>query len=212
MRGLLWKDYYLITKNLQPIILLSLFPPIFVAMQNAALLMPILSIIIPLLFASQLSTTMGHDESAKWRKNITAMPVSPLVEAGSKYILLLFLSLISIIIFSGIGLIAYSLNLVPFQVILLYLVLSLFYSLFYGLIIIPASYKYGTSNSKYFFMLFVFIPTFLPVIFNMLNIKVDLTKMLSVSPVVLALIILFIVLLSCVISLYLSIKVLKHKK
>jgi len=75
-----------------------LFPPALVAAQNTAFLMPILSIVIPLIFASQLSTTMELDETTKWRKNVTAMPISHLAEAGSKYVLLICLSLISIIL------------------------------------------------------------------------------------------------------------------
>jgi hypothetical protein len=140
------------------------------------------------------------------------MPVSPLVEAGSKYILLISLSFISIALLFGIGLIALSLKLIVFQEVLIYSLLGLFYSLFYGFIIIPASYKYGSSNSKYFFMLFVFVPTFLPLILNKLNIQIDPTKVLNMNAVLLSVIIISIFLVSGMISIYLSIRVLSYKE
>lgn len=65
------------------------------------------------------------------------------------------------------GLIAFAFGLITFQKIVLYCVLGLFYSLFYGFITIPTSYRYGTANSKYFFMLFIFIPIFwLPALYR----------------------------------------------
>jgi len=210
--GLLKKDLYLIAKNLQPIMLIALFPPVFVAMQNVSLLLPILSIVIPLLFASQLSTTMGCDEEAKWRNNVTAMPISPVAEAGSKYVLILLLGFIAIVIFFLIGLIASGLKLVTFQNLLVYTVMGLFYSLFYGFITIPTTYKYGASNSKYFFMLFVFIPTFVPVILDTLNIHIDLSWIITMNSLLLAIIVILVFLITGLISFGLCVKVLKERK
>lgn len=55
MIGLLKKDFYLIIKNFKAIQIFALIPPIFAATQNPNFIMPIFSIMVSMILASQVS-------------------------------------------------------------------------------------------------------------------------------------------------------------
>ncbi|MDI3536809.1 MAG: hypothetical protein PWP30_1291 [Eubacteriaceae bacterium] len=212
MIGLLKKDVYLIIRSLQPIILIAVVPPLFAASQNPAYIMMIISIVIPLIFVSNLTNTMSLDEKENWRKNLTAMPISVYEEAGSKFILLSVLALIAVCIVFFTGIICAKIFNIDKFSILIYMMLSSIYALGYGFITIPASFRFGTANSRYFFMLFVLIPTMIPVILNTLRIKIDISWLENLHVVTIILIVLIAELLIGVLSFYITTNILKKKK
>lgn len=213
MIGLLRKDAYLILKNLRPTILFAIIPPLFVALQNHRFLMPILAIVVPLIFASQLSETMALDEKEKWRKNISAMPISNYSEAGSKFIVLIILTFISSCVVYLSGLSFFYIKIVSYEEVITYSILGTLYSLFYGFVTIPTTYKFGAANTKYFLMLFIFVPTLIPVLLSFLhiNININLSDLFHFNIIMIGIALLLVVLSSGFVSWYSSALILKNK-
>ncbi|MEG0125636.1 MAG: ABC-2 transporter permease [Clostridia bacterium] len=209
MLGLMIKDILVILKTFQMVTLFGLLPPFIVALQNHSYFMPILAIVIPVIFASQISMTMGQDEMAHWRKNVTAMPISIEAEAGSKYLLLIVLSGLSMLVLFLASFAASLFYPLGFDTVLLFSLLGFLYALLYGLIIIPASFRYGTSSSKYVFMLFIFLPTMIPVLLHSLGVALDFTSFLSINNSVLFLLLFLVGLALCAISYRITVHVLK---
>jgi len=170
MLGLIRKDIYLIIKNFKPIQIFILIPTIFAATQNPNFLMPIFCIMISMILASQISQTLIIDETEKWNRILSAMPVSSSAEAGSKYILLIIAALLSSVILLLTGLLAESKGIITKPFIIIYTIFGFFYAIIYGAIDIPSAYKFGVYNTRYILMIFIFIPTIIPLILNSLNI------------------------------------------
>lgn len=68
MLGLLKKDLLLIIRSMSPIYLVSFLVVILPIAQNPSFLMPIISLMVGLLFAMQVLSTISLDEIAKWEK------------------------------------------------------------------------------------------------------------------------------------------------
>jgi ABC-2 type transport system permease protein len=173
MTGLLKKDFLLIIKNLSFIFLFPFIVVIIPVIKNSALLMPLASFMIALIFASQILTTMALDEMAHWKRNVSAMPIPSREEVGSKYILAFSMSLMSLIVVCIVGLLSADYLQITMDVVLFYMVLSFCIGILYNLIIIPAAFKLGTSKCKYVLFVFVIIPTATPFILDALNIKIN---------------------------------------
>lgn len=154
---------------------------------------------------------MNIDESEKWNKNLTAMPISSSREAGSKYILLILTALLSSVILLLLGFWAEKKGLIAEPFILIYSLLGFFYAIAYGSIIIPAVYKFGVYNTKYILMIFIFIPTIIPLILNSLDINYNFDFILRLRLSTIVSIIIFLTIVMMSISFLLS-KIILYKK
>lgn len=179
MIGLITKDLLLIIKNLSFIYFLPLLVLIMPISQNLSLLMPILSIGITLLLASQVLNTFSLDESANWQKNIICMPITPNGEVLSKFILSCMLSLLSAILVFFIGIIAANYSIISVKDIASYVILSFSGGLLYNSIVIPTAYKYGSAKCRYILYLFIIIPTALPYILSVFKISYHINDLLT---------------------------------
>ena len=210
MTGLLKKEFYLIIKNLNISILIGLIPPLFVGILNINYFLIILTMTIPMLFVSMCFSAFMLDEAVKWRYYITTLPIKRKTEVGSKYILLIILCLMSALLLI---LTTYLLNLIySYKFTLLYAFAGFTYSLLYGLICIPVSYKFGTANSKYFFMLFITIPIAVILVLDKFNIKLDLSLFLNLNNIIKIIIFIIFTVLLVYASFAVSVNILNNKK
>jgi len=67
--------------------------------QNPSSLLPTISILMGIIFSTQVATTMALDEKSNWKKIATAMPLSLREIVASKYILSIILSVLSGIVY-----------------------------------------------------------------------------------------------------------------
>lgn len=212
MIGLLRKDIYIIVKEFKPVQFIPLTATIAAAALNPTFFMLIFSIMIAMIFAFQVTQTMSNDESSKWARALTAMPISRQSEAGSKYLLLLLMASISTVIVFIVGLVAGAIQIVSFNMVFLYTLLGFAYVLLYGAIIIPATYKFGSENSRYVFMLFIFIPALAPLVFQSLKIDINIEWLINMKILYLIALVMLIMMVLVLASLYISVKILKKIK
>jgi hypothetical protein len=210
MIGLITKDLLLIIKNLSFIYFLPLLVLILPISQNPVLLMPILSIGITLLLASQVLNTFTLDENVNWQKNIMCMPVTPNGEVLSKFMLSCMLSSFSTILVFFIGIIAATYNIISIKDIASYVILCFGGGLLYNSIVIPTAYKYGSAKCRYILYFFIIIPTALPYILSVFNFRYQLSDILAKFKVLNGLLIASgFVLLIAIVSYYISVRIRK---
>lgn len=209
MIGLIKKDLLLILKNISIAYIFGILVPLFVVLQNPQFFMIIITLIISLMFAMQITTTMSLDENVKWRKNVTAMPITIFQESLSKYILTFLLaSLSSLIVFvlvSIIGGVFLELNIYTIAV---YTFLCFTIVILYNAIVIPVSFKYGTSKGRYFIMAFMAIPISIPYLLKIFDLHISIEKVITNVNSLLFLGF-AVVLIILIVSLFLSVKILK---
>ncbi|MCM3699470.1 ABC-2 transporter permease [Paenibacillus macerans] len=211
MIGLIKKDFMLIVKSISPVYLIAVAAPSFVVTQNPQYFLPILTLVIAFMFAVQVTTTMSLDENVKWRKSVTAMPITPFQEAASKYVLTLLLAIMSSLIVLVIGItIGATLFSLDIDTIIMYTFFCFSISLLYNTIVIPAAYKYGTAKSRYFLMLSMVIAMSIPYLGNLFGLNMDMVRSTDMSGfwLITRLVIFVIILLSM--SLLLSIKIIRN--
>lgn len=174
MTGLLRKDFLLIVKNFSFtsfIVYVILLPSM---LQNSSMVIPMLCIATSMILAFQVSLALGQDESAKWLKNVSAMPITVAQEVFSKYLLTYFIAIISIIISIVFVLISSIFLNTATESNIMFLFIAFALVVLYNSIVIPATYKLGTGKSRYILYLFVLIPTFSTLLLNSLDIKIDI--------------------------------------
>jgi hypothetical protein len=173
MIGLIKKDVYLIIKSLKPIYLLPLLTPIFVITQRPELALPLISIVLSLGFSAFIAETIGADETAKWYKIVSAMPVSPVAEALSKFVLAFLFAVIDFIAISILGSALNCFGIADSNIILLFPVFGVVLVLLYSAITIPAAFKYGAEKSRYILIAVIFVVVSIPLLLSVLKINVD---------------------------------------
>jgi len=214
MLGLIKKDLYLIMKNLSLVYLFTFAVVVVPLSQNSSMLLPMISFLVAIIFATQVATTMSLDEKSNWKKIVTAMPLLPQEIVGSKYVLTVILSAFSGVIVLVIGAIIallipnVSLN---FKNILTYAGVCFCICALYNAIMIPATYKFGSSKSRMVLIIFVTLPTIVVAILRSLNINISLENFGSIS--IVKLLIFFVLLLIVVfgISFFISVRIQKKR-
>ncbi|MDR2996362.1 MAG: ABC-2 transporter permease [Bacillus cereus] len=165
MIGLLRKDIMLITKNFSPIYFIAITPPIVVSLNNPDYFLFMFSITLAFLIAIQVPTTMELDEKVNWKKIVMSMPINTNTTVLSKYFLTLIMAIISGISVALVSLIyTKSVNII-------YIIIAIILVIMYNAVVIPVSYKFGTSKSRYFVIFFVCIPVLFSYLFKKLNIN-----------------------------------------
>lgn len=210
MIGLIKKDLFLIAKNLSPLYLASFLVVIVPITQNPTFLMPIIGLMVSLLFASQILTTLSLDESANWEKNISAMPISCSEEVASKYIVSTILALISSMIVFIVGVSTINFIKLSMDMIVFYIALSFSLGILYDIIVIPSAFKFGTAKCRFVLLIFVTLPTIIPFVLEKLNIKVN-PKLFQFNISQLMSILLILVFISMIISYIISVNIQKRK-
>lgn len=157
MKGLILKDIYAVKKTLKQFVLLLLFFTIYcIVIKNNSMLMMCI-IYVP----SCVVTAFYYDDTSNWNKYALTMNISIKTFVGSKYILLLLLSLVSFIVTSilnivltlivGTGEISISESLVIFVAILLFTVLA-------HSVVIYYNFKNGSEKARFVMMIAYVIP------------------------------------------------------
>jgi hypothetical protein len=167
MIGLLRKDIMLITKSFSPIYFIAITPPIVVSLNNPDYFLFMFSITLAFLIAIQVPTTMELDEKVNWKKIVMSMPISANTIVLSKYFLTLIMAVIS-----GISVTLVSLIYMK-SVNAIYIIIAIILVIMYNAVVIPVSYKFGTSKSRYFVIFFVSIPVLFSYLFKKLNINLN---------------------------------------
>lgn len=214
MLGLIRKDIYLLKGRISAIQLVPLLAPIIVAVQNRELLMPLLTIVISLAMAALVSDTISMDEEINWLRVTYAMPLKPSVHACSKYLLLLLFSVLSSLLLFILGKVCSLVMVMNIGNAYYYAVLSFVVMMIYGIISIPSSFKFGTARSKYIFMLFILVPTAVPLVLSAVHVKVDISFIYSLHIdlyILLPLIFLFLF-AGMVISLVICCRIIRNKR
>lgn len=210
MIGLIKKDILLIVKNFSIVYLFTFVIVIVPIMQNPIFMLPIISLMVSLLLAAQVLITITHDESVNWGRSVSAMPINPSEEVGSKYLLALFLAIISTIIASLIGFVLYNFISLEKELVTFYVFLSFCVGLLYNSIIIPAALKFGSSKCRFVLLIFVTIPTIVAFILKSMNINVPYEKLhLGIFEMILFFLIITLIFMGG--SYFISIKIKRNK-
>ena len=183
MIGLIKKDIYLILKNLSAVYLLAFLIAIIPATQNSAMLFPILSFLLAVSFSTQIAVTMDLDEKSNWKKIVFAMPLSKYIEVAGKYVLSLLLAVLAAGFVFLFGLLfVYGLPSLTkgWAEIMAYSSISFCLCVLYNAIMIPATYKFGSSKSRIVLVVFVAI---LPTIGTLIMSRTGVTiSMIALTP------------------------------
>lgn len=175
MRGLLIKDGYLILKNLSMIYLAAFLMAILPGFRNPSMLLPLLSMLVAVVLGSQVAVTLSWDEKAKWKTMLVSFPLSVFQEVAGKYVLSLILSIISFIAVCLLGGLARRANIIMDQSIILFAGLSFCVCLLYNMIMIPATYLFGSGKSRMVLIIFVgVLPTVAALLLRTL--RIDITR------------------------------------
>ena len=161
MKGLLLKDYYLLLRSCQPILLMMLiFAVIFIPQTGPSGFLPLCA----LLSALMIIPTFSYDESAKWDIYALVTPVSRAGVVAAKYLMLFLLSIAGLIT----GLIFCVIATLLFQTAPLNSSELLFSSLLYisaallvGSVFLPLLYKFGPEKGRMLLICCAFLPALL---------------------------------------------------
>jgi hypothetical protein len=212
MKGLIKKDILVIIRNLSPFHLLGFLPPLFVVFVNRESSFPIICMVVSMYLAYQVGTSMAFDEAVNWRRSVTAMPVPPHIEAGSKYVLSLCFALLSSVVVLIIGIIMAANAWVSYGSVVLFSILAFVLVMFYNDIKIPATYRLGAANSRYIFMLFIYIPVIAAICLQTLQVNVDFASITDIGPLSLVALVLPGLFIISLLSFWMSVRVLKRRK
>ncbi|HGM3509299.1 TPA: ABC-2 transporter permease [Clostridioides difficile] len=206
MIGLIKKDFLLIKKSFTPIYLFAIIIAVLPLIKNPTFLVPIMSLVLFLLFSSQLLVTFNLDELANWNKNISAMPISIYKEIASKYIVSFILSILPLLILILLSILTIN-SLNVSKGFIIYCIISGFMiSCLYNSIVIPAAFKFGTNKCRLILFIFVGVLTIIPILLNSLNIQIDYSSIKLSTSTFLVLSILAILIIT-IISYTVSIKI-----
>lgn len=181
MLGLIKKDLLLIIKNISPAYIVAIAAPSVAAFSNRQFFMFVLSLVFSFLLAMQVSITMSLDETVKWRRNVTAMPITSSCEVMSKAALTFLLALLSVVFISILGAVGSILLKISVAEIVMYCGIGFFLVILYNSIVIPASYKWGVSTGRYLPMILIIVPILLPYLMQLLKIQVTDSSMNSIN-------------------------------
>lgn len=172
MLGLIKKDILLIIKSISPAYIIAIAAPSVAAFSNRQYFMFVLSITFSFLLAMQVSTTMSLDETVKWRRNVTAMPLTSADEVESKAVITILLGFLSVSFIFLLGIVGSFILKISIVEIEMYCGLGFFLVIIYNAIVIPASYKWGVSTGRYLPMILIIMPIILPYLMRLFKIKV----------------------------------------
>ncbi|WP_320931757.1 ABC-2 transporter permease [Hungatella sp.] len=212
MLGLIKKDILLIIKSISPAYIIAIAAPSVAAFSNRQYFMFVLSITFSFLLAMQVSTTMSLDETVKWRRNVTAMPLTSADEVESKAVITILLGFLSVSFIFLLGIVGSFILKISIVEIEMYCGLGFFLVIIYNAIVIPASYKWGVSTGRYLPMILIIMPIILPYLMRLFKIKVTTSVRDSVDIYffLICLFILSILILSF--SIMISIRILNNMK
>lgn len=162
MKGILYKDFKILLKQIKPIFILLLIAAIgFVVYKVPPFGGVIASIMVGLTVGMISIYLIQSDEQANWKKYELTLPVNKFSIIGSKYLVqimaAIFTVLFSIIVLSLEQIILKDVNLILVKT---SLILSFVQPILLGSFIIPLAIKFGTQKAR-----FMGMPLLFPVIF-----------------------------------------------
>ena len=192
MKGLIIKDILNLRKNFKTTLLIIGFFVIYAyASNNPSYMISMATLIL----AMMPITSMAYDDMSKWDRYALAMPISRKDIVGSKYILSILFSILSIIISFAI---TYILILprsdmdINELLLVAYIIFSA--SLVFISIILPLIYKYGVERTRIISLAVFAFPAMIAFAFYKMGLqppsKNQLLLLLKLSPIILILILL----------------------
>ena len=192
MKGLIIKDLLNLRKYFKMLILFLILYS-FISLNSGSIVL--LMLMVSLLMTMMVTTSITEDESVKWDRFALAMPISRKTLVNSKYLLLALLLIVGIIPATGLSYIIMSikgnLNL---SGILLTSYGAFALAIFFISVSVPFIHKYGVEKTRFLTIAFVAIPVAISWIIETVDIalpsKEQLSILLKLSPVLLALLML----------------------
>ncbi|QNO18434.1 ABC-2 transporter permease [Caproicibacterium amylolyticum] len=175
---------------------------------------PILSMLLSVYLPGLVIQSISFDEQSKWKNYVRVLPVSVTDEALSKYIPLFLYCIISGGIIFTIGNFVSAIGFIPmsFAIITIDTLITACYGFIFGCVSIPATYRFGTANSRYFIMGFILIPVIVVIVLSSLK-NIKITNIMSSIPAnMVAIMIVGIFILAAFVSIKITIHVLKSHR
>lgn len=211
MTGLLKKDLYTIISEISWLNFVVLIMPVVIGLSNPPMLLPMICLIISFVFSYELMLTFSSDETANFKKNISAMPMTVIQVAGSKYLLFILLTVVSLLLeFVICSLITNFFFPEYGDMMFSSLLFGLVFLIVYCAVMIPATYQFGTNKSRYILILLVLIVSLAPVVLSNFVSDFDLTALLLAPEKIYALIFTTLLLLSAL-SFFITVLILRRK-
>ena len=187
MIGLIKKDIIICFKSIKPLyFIVPLCTIIPLSQLSINIINYIICTIITFIFVLFLSTSFQYDEQFNWNTYAAILPLTQSVVVLSKYLFLIFLLATSgIINIFVIGVINTIFHNPFFHGFFSAEITAITSGMFYGSIIIPATYKFGITGSRYILILFFLIPSLLPYFFKLFdaNLNIDYYEILKILTV-----------------------------
>lgn len=197
MIGLLLKDFTIIKKQFKIMMLVMIFYAIWGYVEKSSTMFGYMAVLLAFFIPL---TTVGFDERAQWNKYALCMPVKKSYVAISKYILgFIGIAFGVTCYFILTVLINNTITLYNFKIGLAFLSAAMILLSLY----LPVSFKFGSERARYVIIIIGIVPCILLFILDKTEglidrIKDSLQLLLNLSPVIA----LFLVIISCVLSVH----------
>lgn len=149
MISLLKKDLLLIAKSLNVFMVLPLILVLITTSSNPNYMVLMAPLVISIVSATELNIITDLDEKASWEHTLSYLPLTPHQIAGSRYLLFGFLTIFSLVLSLVVSSIICLVVAVPYDFMIMGLVLGFSMTIIYGSILIPVLYRFGISKSIY---------------------------------------------------------------
>lgn len=165
MTGLLKKDLYIIISEISWLNLVVILMPAAIGIANPLMLLPTLCLVLSFVFSYDLMVTFSSDEAVNWQKNASALPLTVLQVAGSKYLLFLLLAAASVLLELGFGVLVTQVFYPEYaHLVLSSLLYGFTFMVVYCAAMIPVTYQFGTNKSRHILLLLVLAVSLTPVV------------------------------------------------
>lgn len=170
---LIAKDMAVIKSQTTLIFILPLVIILIAGSGNQAILSTYFPMVLIMLVIGQGVSTLESDSICGWDKLAATMPITILAEVASKYLLLLFLSLLALVMALIVDCGFWILGKLSSALITPGLTSAFLFSVAYGLVSLPAIYRLGASKSRVVFLTAVSLVVLVPTTLTTLGVSTD---------------------------------------
>ena len=209
MLGLLYKDFYIIGKySIQLISVIAVF--FIFTVSSGSDLASLFPVYFSMLSTMLLLSNMAMDEQKNWNLYALTQPITRKVLVGSKYILGIIISVVSLV---AVLLLIYSASLIsgkPLTSDEIYIALisvSTFYII--ASFLVPLVYKFGVEKARLAILAICFLPTLIVILSTKLNFSLSI--LITLSPTTLSIIYVVFITVLYILSFLISSYIVKNK-
>ena len=209
MLGLLYKDFYIIGKySLKLILVIAVL--FIITVSSGSDLASLFPVYFSMLSTILLLSNMAMDEQKNWNLYALTQPITRKVLVGSKYILGIIISVVSLV---AVLLLIYSASLIsgkPLTSDEIYIALisvSTFYII--ASFLVPLVYKFGVEKARLAILAICFLPTLIVILSTKLN--CSLSILITLSPTTLSIIYVVFITVLYILSFLISSYIVKNK-